>query len=98
MTALGSSDSEWAAKQVASLKKMSPTSMAITLEQIRRGATMNIEEVLTMEHGMASQCMEAKDFYEGIRAVLVDRDNNPQWDQSEIDITRRYQRCYGKFQ
>jgi len=91
MSALKADGSDWALKQVGVMEKMSPTSMKITLEQLRRGANMSFEEVLIMEHGMASQCMEAKDFYEGIRAVLVDRDNAPDWDKSDEDISAYFQ-------
>jgi len=84
--ALKSHSSPWANKQAAVLSRMSPTSLLITLEQIRQGKSKTLEEVLNMEHGIASHCMEAKDFYEGIRAVLVDRDNSPKWDDSEVDM------------
>lgn len=90
LAALEASNDEWGVKQATALKKMSPTSLVITLEQLRRGANLNLEEVLNMEHGIGSECMEQKDFYEGIRAVLVDRDHNPKWDQSEVDLERYF--------
>lgn len=89
-TALKNSGDEWGVKQAGVLDKMSPTSLVITLEQIRRGKTMSLEEVLNMEHGIGSECMEGKDFYEGIRAVLVDRDNSPKWDQGEVDVEKYF--------
>jgi len=90
MNALEKSGDDWGVKQANVLKKMSPTSLVITLEQIRRGAKMSLEEVLNMEHGIGSECMEGKDFYEGIRAVLVDRDNNPKWDDGKVDIEKYF--------
>ena len=53
----------WATKQYETLNKMSPTSLAVSLEQIRRGAKMSLEEVLNMELGIASECLNQKDFY-----------------------------------
>jgi len=82
---------EWAKKQLAVIGKMSPTSCAISLEQVRRGGHMTLAEVLNMELGIGSECMEQKDFYEGIRAVLVDRDNSPQWAAFDGDISGYFQ-------
>jgi len=72
-------NNEWCDKQIKIINKMSPISLHVTLEQLKRGKLMNLEQVLNMEHGIGSECMEQKDFYEGIRALLVDKDNNPKW-------------------
>ena len=71
---------EWGAKQVDILAKMSPTSLKITHHQLRRGAGMgSLAESLEMEYRMSQACMRGHDFYEGVRAVLVDKDNSPHW-------------------
>ena len=59
-------DNSWAIKQLNIINKMSPTSCAISLEQVRRGANMSLAEVLNMELGIGSECMEQKDFYWGV--------------------------------
>lgn len=57
-----------------------PTSLAISFEQLRQGRTMsNLAEVLTMEYRMSQACMAGTEFFEGIRAVLVDKDHTPRW-------------------
>ncbi|GGD00402.1 enoyl-CoA hydratase/isomerase family protein [Aquisalinus flavus] len=61
------------------LERMSPTSMKIALEQLRRGRHMSFKEVMRMEFGIASRVMEGPDFQEGVRALIVDKDKNPQW-------------------
>ncbi|XP_046580141.1 3-hydroxyisobutyryl-CoA hydrolase, mitochondrial-like [Haliotis rubra] len=76
--------SEWAVKQLSLLKKMSPTSMKITLRQLREGAAMTLQQVLNMEYRLSQRCLEDKDFYEGVRAVLVDKDNSPVWNPASI--------------
>jgi hypothetical protein len=53
--------------------------MKITLRQIRNGASMSFEDIMTMEYRMAQGCMAGHDFLEGVRAVLIDKDNAPQW-------------------
>ena len=87
---------EFAARTYEKMSKLSPTSMCVTFEQIRRGREMggDIEKVLGMEHGITQAVMreENGDFYEGIRAVLVDKDGKPVWkhdikDINEIDVT-----------
>lgn len=61
--ALSDNGSEFALKQLKTIGRMSPTSLAVTLEQIRRGANLSLKEVLNMEHSICSECMEQKDFY-----------------------------------
>eukprot|EP00957_Ditylum_brightwellii_P086691 6596697-Ditylum_brightwellii.AAC.1 len=73
---------------ISSLSKMSPTSLKVTLEGVKRGATLsNIAEVLKMEYRMSQGFMRAanSDFYEGIRALLVDKDRNPKWNPAMLE-------------
>ncbi|KAF6020123.1 HIBCH [Bugula neritina] len=85
--ALESDDSEWSSKTLNTLKKMSPTSMKITMEQLKRGKTMNLAECLKMELRMCRTIMLNKDFYEGVRAVLIDKDHQPLWRPNSIEET-----------
>jgi len=77
------SGSEFAKKTLDKMVKLSPTSMCVTFEQIRRGREMggDMDQVLAMEHGITQAIMREKggDFYEGVRAVLVDKDGAPRW-------------------
>lgn len=76
----------WGAKQVEILMKMSPTSLKITHRQLREGAKMDsLAECLEMEYRMSQWCVAGRDFYEGVRAVLVERDNTPHWDPSSLE-------------
>ena len=58
---------------------MSPTSMAVTIELLRRGATMDLASCLRMELALTRKVVFHPDFAEGVRAVLVDKDNAPRW-------------------
>ncbi|XP_072173731.1 3-hydroxyisobutyryl-CoA hydrolase, mitochondrial-like [Diadema setosum] len=71
--------SEWATKQLETLKKMSPTSMKITHRQLTEGGKLSLADVLSMEYRMAQGCIRGHDFYEGVRAVLIDKDHSPKW-------------------
>jgi enoyl-CoA hydratase/carnithine racemase len=77
---------DWAQKQLAALLKLSPLSMAITLEQLKRCANRSFEDTMTIEYRMAQSCMRPDhDFFEGVRALLVDKDQKPKWNPSTID-------------
>lgn len=81
--------SEWAQKHANILKKMSPTSLKVTFEQIERGAHLTLQECLSMEYRIVSRVYKGHDFKEGIRAQLIDRDGNPRWDPSDLsDISQ----------
>lgn len=81
---------EWAQKQLAALLKLSPTAMAITLEQLKRCANRSFEDSMTIEYRMAQACMRPDhDFFEGVRALLIDKDQKPKWNPPTIDgVTR----------
>lgn len=72
-------DRAWAAETRAILLTKSPTSLRITLRQLVLGHGMNLEEALRLEYRMTQHVMAAHDFYEGIRAVLIDKDQKPRW-------------------
>jgi enoyl-CoA hydratase len=79
LAALDKEGLDWTAKLAERLRKMSPTSLKVSLVQIEKGAALSIEEALRMEFRMVRRCMDADDFYEGIRAVLIDKDHAPKW-------------------
>ena len=61
------------------LAQKSPTSQAIALRQMELGATLEFEEAMTMDYRIVSRICLGHDFYEGVRAVIVDKDNAPKW-------------------
>lgn len=77
--------SEWALKQSQLLGKMSPTSLKITHRQVREGASKDLAGCLQMEFRMTQGCMANKDFFEGVRAVLIDKDHSPVWSPDSLE-------------
>jgi enoyl-CoA hydratase/carnithine racemase len=81
---------EWAGKQLAILQKMSPLSLKITLEQLARCANRSFEDVMTIEYRMSQECMKpGHDFFEGVRAVLIDKDQKPTWTPATLEGVSR---------
>lgn len=85
---LARSASPWAASVLSELRKKSPISLAITDRHIRSARGLDLREVLRQDYRLAVRCLEGNDFCEGVRAVLVDKDNAPRWQPAHIeDVT-----------
>ena len=69
----------WAAKTLSALARNSPTLLRVSYEQLRRGATLSLADCFRMELNLIHGCFEQGDFIEGIRALVVDKDNAPRW-------------------
>jgi enoyl-CoA hydratase len=72
----------FAASARAAMLEKSPTSQAIALRQMEVGARVDFDEALRMDYRIVSRICRGHDFYEGVRAVIVDKDNRPQWSPS----------------
>jgi enoyl-CoA hydratase len=75
----------WARQLHAGLLAKAPLSLAITFRQLREGRALDFEDCLRMEYRLARRCMAAPDFYEGVRALLIDKDNQPRWTPARLD-------------
>ncbi|MFN4297053.1 MAG: enoyl-CoA hydratase/isomerase family protein [Brevundimonas sp.] len=77
--------SEWALKQLSILKTKSPQSMKVSLRQIRTGAGLtSFAENMAMEYRLGGRVVRTHDFQEGVRAVIVDKDNAPKWSPADL--------------
>jgi len=85
VAALVADGSEWAAKQLRAIGGKSPTALMVAFEQLRRGAALDFEAALVMEYRISQACMVGHDFIEGIRALIIDKDNRPDWCPSRIE-------------
>jgi enoyl-CoA hydratase len=75
----GGTDAGWAAETHAGLLTKSPTSLKITLRQLTIGRDYDLDAALALEYRLTQHFMAGHDFYEGVRAMLIDRDRKPQW-------------------
>lgn len=78
--ALDADDSRWAGKELATLRSKSPLTMKVALRQIAQAkALTDFAEEMRVEYRLASRIIMEPDFAEGVRAVLIDKDNTPHW-------------------
>ncbi|EPY03124.1 enoyl-CoA hydratase/isomerase family protein [Magnetospirillum fulvum] len=84
LAALAAETDPFAAETLAVLRRHSPLLVAITFEMIRRAASMEFDECLRMEYRLSQVVARAPDFVEGVRALLIDRDNSPVWNPATL--------------
>lgn len=80
----------WAAETAALLRKRSPLMLAVTLEHLRRARHMTLAADLRMERDMVRHCFHlrpgtASETFEGIRALVIDKDHAPRWNPARIE-------------
>lgn len=86
--ALEADGGDFAKETLKFLSKKSPTSMKLSFRQLREGRALSFDDCMTMEYRLSQACMAGQDFYEGIRAVLVDKDHDPKWNPASLkDVT-----------
>jgi len=70
---------------LATMRTKSPTSMKVTFRQLRQGGALGFNDCMRMEYRLACACMAGHDFYEGVRAVVVDKDQKPAWQPARLE-------------
>lgn len=83
-TSLAKDSSEFARQTLELMNKRSPLLMCVTLEQLRRGAKLTVAGCLRMERTMVRHCFKHGEVLEGIRALVVDKDNTPKWSPASL--------------
>ena len=89
-------DAAWAGKTAATIRTKSPLSLKLALAQVRRGKEWDFETCMRAEFRIVSRVIKGHDFYEGVRAVIVDKDNKPRWnpatlaDVGEAEVERHF--------
>ena len=84
--ALEADSGEWASAQLAVLRTKSPQAMKVSHRQLRQGRDMtSFAAEMRMEYRIASRVCRLPDFREGVRAVIMDKDNSPRWTPSTLE-------------
>jgi len=82
---LESSDNAWCQEVGSTMRLKSPTSQKVTYRQIRGGKSMTFDECMRTEFRMVNRVIAGHDFYEGVRATIIDKDNTPAWKPPTLD-------------
>ena len=83
MAALEADDSDWAHKELATLRTKSPKSMKVSLRLVEEGASLtDFADEMRKEYAIGGRVVMRHDFIEGVRALIVDKDNAPKWSPS----------------
>ncbi|XP_032512939.1 3-hydroxyisobutyryl-CoA hydrolase, mitochondrial [Danaus plexippus] len=75
---------DWSIKTIQTLHSMCPGSLKLTMLALQRGAQLELPQCLRMEYRLACRSVENHDFPEGVRALLIDKDNKPQWNPKTL--------------
>jgi enoyl-CoA hydratase len=83
IAALEADDSDWAKTELATLQSKSPLSCKVSLRLLADGTErLSFADEMRAEYALAGRIVRTHDFREGVRALLIDKDNTPQWDPS----------------
>ena len=92
----GSADAAWAGKIAAVMRAKSPLSLKLALAQVRHGKFWDFQTCMRAEFRIVSRVIHGSDFYEGVRAVIIDKDNKPRWhpatlaEVSDAEVERHF--------
>lgn len=84
IASLKGGNSMFAEQTLKTLAAKSPTSLRVTFRQIHEGATLGFEECMKLEFRLTNRFMRGHDFYEGVRAVIIEKDNAPKWQPADL--------------
>jgi len=78
--------SPFAQKALGAMRQRSPLMMCVTRELLLRGAALDVADCLRLERSLVRRNFEHGEVLEGVRALVIDKDNAPQWDPSSLDL------------
>jgi len=85
LAALDAEETDWGDDTAKTLRAKSPTSLKIAFRQIRDGAKLEFDDCMKMEYRMVNRIVTGHDFYEGVRATIIDKDGAPKWQPATLE-------------
>lgn len=93
--ALKNSSSFWIKNAEKIIRTKSPTSLKVTLHALQEAENLDFDECIEMEFRLCNHFLEGHDFFEGVRALLIDKDQKPHWKPDSLDgVTQRELKKY----
>jgi enoyl-CoA hydratase len=85
---VGGKAQAWAEAVIADLAARSPASLKVTHRHIRDAGALDLRQILAVDYRLACRFLDGQDFYEGVRAALIDKDGMPKWQPARLeDVT-----------
>jgi enoyl-CoA hydratase/carnithine racemase len=84
LAALDADGSDWARTSRETILMKSPTSTKLAFRQLQEGARLEFDQCMKMEFRMVNRVIAGHDFYEGVRATIIDKDNKPRWQPATL--------------
>jgi enoyl-CoA hydratase len=85
LAALEAADTDWAREQLKVLAGKSPQTLKVAFRQLALGRrAKSFAENMTMEYRIGARVVQRHDFLEGVRAVIVEKDNAPKWNPATV--------------
>ena len=85
-TGLKERGTEWSSRTLATLKQKSPTSLKVTLKAINTARELTFNDSMAQEYRIVLQVMKGRDIYEGTRALIVEKDGQPNWQPALLEL------------
>jgi len=88
MASLSRDENPFAQKALKAMRQRSPLMMCVTRELLQRGASLGVADCLRMERNLVRRNFEHGEVLEGVRALVIDKDNQPRWNPANLaDVT-----------
>lgn len=84
LSALEHTENTFCKEIIEVISKKSPTSLKVTLQALQRGKHLDFDACMRQEYRLVSRFLEGNDFFEGIRSVIIDKDQVPKWKPSTL--------------
>jgi enoyl-CoA hydratase/carnithine racemase len=85
MASLSRDESPFAQKALKAMRLRSPLMMCVTRELLARGAALDVADCLRMERNLVRRNFEQGEVLEGVRALVIDKDNAPKWNPATLE-------------
>jgi enoyl-CoA hydratase len=85
LACLAEDGSEWALQTAETIRGKSPTATKVAFRQLQVGAQVDFDRAMQIEYRLSQRFMGGPDFFEGVRALLVEKDNAPKWMPADLD-------------
>ncbi len=88
LASLDADHTDWAADTANTIRAKSPTATKLAFRQIREGTKLDFDDCMRMEFRMVNRVIAGHDFYEGVRATIIDKDGAPKWQPATLADVR----------